>query len=107
MSHRLNESGVCWSGYGEIIAWESGWYTDYSPARTMEMWWESPGHHAIMMGEDYNAAGGAWDTAADGGHYSVMVFVTLCNEPRRSEGSDALRGRALQPRSGDGHQAGP
>ena len=69
---RLN-AGVCWSGFGEIIAWEN--YPDYSADRTMEMWWNSPPHHDIMMGEGYNAAGGAWDTAGDGGHYSVMVFV--------------------------------
>lgn len=75
--HRLNASGVCWSGFGEIIAWEAG-YPDYSYERTMRLWWRSPMHHDVMMGEAYNAAGGAWDRASDGGHYSVMVFVTLC-----------------------------
>ena len=84
VSRRLNQSGVCWSGYGEILAWESGWYSDYSAERMMEMWWESPTHHAIMMGEGYNAAGGAWDAAKDGGHYAVMVFVTLCTQPAAS-----------------------
>src|SRR5688572_20224922 len=77
VSRRLNQSGVCWSGYGEIIAWERG-YPDYSYERTMGMWWDSPTHHAVMMTPDYNAAGAAWDTASDGEHYSVMVFVTLC-----------------------------
>ena len=75
--NRLNRSGVCWSGFGEIIAWERG-YPDYSYERTMGLWWRSPMHHDVMMGEAYNAAGGAWDSALDGGHYSVMVFVTLC-----------------------------
>ena len=55
-------SGVCWCGFGEIIAWERG-YPDYSYGAHVELWWDSPGHHGIMMGEDYNAAGGAWDTA--------------------------------------------
>jgi len=77
VSRRLNQAGVCWSGYGEIIAWERG-YPDYSYERTMGMWWDSPTHHAVMMTPEYNAAGAAWDTASDGGHYSVMVFVTLC-----------------------------
>ncbi|HEY8179888.1 MAG TPA: CAP domain-containing protein [Candidatus Limnocylindria bacterium] len=75
---RLNDAGVCWSGFGEIIAWEN--YPDYSPDHALAMWWDSPPHHDIMLGDGYNAAGGAWDTAADGGHYSVMVFVTLCGQ---------------------------
>ena len=46
---------------------------------------ELAAHHDIMMGEGYNAAGGAWDTAGDGGHYSVMVFVTLCGQSVATE----------------------
>ena len=75
---RLDRSGVCWSGFGEIIAWESG-YSNYSYARTMSLWWDSPPHHEVMMDSAYNAAGGAWATADDGAHYSAMIFVTLCN----------------------------
>ena len=85
---RLNDSGVCWSGFGEIIAWEN--YPDYSPDRAMEMWWNSPRHRDIMMGESYNNAGGAWDTAGDGGHYSVMVFVTLCGQSIAAEPGSVL-----------------
>jgi uncharacterized protein YkwD len=77
VKRRLNRSGVCWSGFGEIIAWERG-YPDYSYDRVMSLWWNSPPHHEVMMGAGYNAAGAAWTTASDGGHYSVMVFVTLC-----------------------------
>ena len=83
VSQRLNASGVCWSGFGEVIAWEN--YPDYSADRVMEMWWNSPSHHDIMMGEGFNAAGGAWDAAGDGGHYSVMVFVTLCGQSVATE----------------------
>ncbi len=43
-----------------------------------------------MMGESYNAAGGAWDTAGDGGHYSVMVFVTLCGQSIAAEPGSVL-----------------
>jgi hypothetical protein len=78
LTDRLNAAGVCYAGYGEIIAWESG-YPDYSFDRTMDLWWHSDPHRAIMMGAAYNAAGGAWDTSDSGGHYSVMVFVTLCS----------------------------
>jgi uncharacterized protein YkwD len=88
VSRRLNDAGVCWSGFGEIIAWEN--YADYSADRVMEMWWDSPSHHDIMMGEGYNAAGGAWKTASDGGHYSVMVFVGLCGQSVASEPRSVL-----------------
>ncbi|HKO34782.1 MAG TPA: CAP domain-containing protein [Candidatus Limnocylindria bacterium] len=89
VSQRLNDSGVCWSAFGEIIAWEN--YPDYSADRVVRLWWDSDkGHHEIMMGEGYNAAGGAWDTAGDGGHYSVMVFVTLCGQSVAGEPGSVL-----------------
>lgn len=74
--NRMNSAGLCWTGFGEIIAWSRG--GDYSYDRTMSQWWNSPTHQAIMMGSSYNAAGGAWKQHADGGYYSVMVFVDLC-----------------------------
>jgi hypothetical protein len=43
-----------------------------------------------MMGQGYNAAGGGWRTAADGGHYSVMVFVTLCGDSVASPSAGVL-----------------
>jgi hypothetical protein len=89
VAQRLNGAGVCWSGLGEIIAWERG-YPDYDYDRTMQLWWNSPPHHDVMMGNGYNAAGGAWDTANDGGHYSVMVFVALCGDAVASPGASTL-----------------
>jgi len=77
VGQRLDRAGVCRSLVGEIIAWESG-NSHYSYDRTMNLWWDSPGHHAIIMTAAYNAAGGSWAAASDGGHYSVMVFVELC-----------------------------
>ncbi len=75
---RLRASGTCFTGYGEIIAWESG-HPSYDPARTIEQWWASPGHHAIMVG-DYNGAGGSHSTSGVTGRlYSVMIFVKLCS----------------------------
>lgn len=84
VTDRLNRAGTCWRGVGEIIAWERG-YPDYDPSRPVEAWWNSPTHHEIMMGEAYNAAGGAWKTAPDGAHYSVMVFVVLCGASTSAE----------------------
>src|SRR5262245_6626814 len=85
---RLNQSGVCWSGFGEIIAWDN--YPGYDYDFTVGLWWDSPLHHDVMMGESYNAAGAAWDTATSGGHYSVMVFVTLCGQSVAAEPGSLL-----------------
>lgn len=73
---RLGELGVCWTSVGEIIAWEKG-YPSYSYQRTIDAWWASPGHHAIMVG-NYNVAGGSWATSASGANLSAMVFVKTC-----------------------------
>jgi hypothetical protein len=77
VTHRLNQAGVCWQLVGEILAWERGW-PDYDYARTAHAWFESDTHRAIMLGDRYNAAGGAWRGTPDMQHYSVMVFVELC-----------------------------
>lgn len=85
---RLNDSGVCWSGFGEIIAWDNS--PTYNADFTVGMWWDSPMHHDVMMGENYNAAGAAWDTDTDGEHYSVMVFVALCGQSVTAEPGSVL-----------------
>ena len=72
---RFDSAGVCWTGFGEIIAYSTG---DYSYDHTVTQWWNSSPHKAIMMGESYNAAGGSWAPAASGRNYSVMIFATLC-----------------------------
>lgn len=74
---RLVRSGVCWTSFGEIIAWRSG--GDYSYEATITQWMNSDPHRHIMLSEDFNSAGGSWATASDGGHYSIMVFVKLCS----------------------------
>ncbi|MEA2652610.1 MAG: hypothetical protein QOI85_2331 [Chloroflexota bacterium] len=77
---RLRALGVCFTSFGEIIAWERG-YPTYDPTRTIDQWWASAGHHAIMAG-DYDAAGGSHQTSvASNKLYSVMVFVKLCSPP--------------------------
>ncbi len=82
VASRLKALGVCFTTYGEIIAWERG-YPTYDPARTIEQWWASPGHHDIMVG-NYNAAGGSHKTAASNKIYSAMIFVKLCAAPTSS-----------------------
>jgi hypothetical protein len=74
---RLGQLGVCWTGVGEIIAWEKG-YPTHSYQRTIDQWWASAGHHAIMVG-NYNVAGGSWSVSRTGATYSVMVFVKTCS----------------------------
>lgn len=84
---RLDSSGTCYTGYGEIIAWESG-YPTYDPARTMDQWWASQTHHDIIVG-DFNAASGSHTTSgATGRLYSVMIFVKLCSAPAPSAGGE-------------------
>jgi putative cell wall-binding protein/uncharacterized protein YkwD len=78
VASRLKALGVCYSTYGEIIAWESG-YPSYDPARTIRQWVKSPGHFAIMTG-DYTVAGGSHaKSAASGKTYSAMIFVKGCS----------------------------
>jgi Bacterial Ig-like domain len=74
---RLGQLGVCWTGVGEIIAWQSAGMAQ-SYQFTIDQWWASPGHHAIIVG-DYNVAAGSWSVSASGGTYSVMVFVKTCS----------------------------
>jgi uncharacterized protein YkwD len=73
---RLGQLGVCWSRVGEIIAYERG-YPTHSYERTMQQWWNSSGHRAIIVG-DFNAAGGSWSVGSSGATYSVMVFIKAC-----------------------------
>ncbi|HET9878939.1 MAG TPA: cell wall-binding repeat-containing protein [Candidatus Limnocylindria bacterium] len=87
---RLKAAGACFTGLGEIIAWEAG-YATYDPARTMASWWASPGHHAVIVG-DYNAAGGSHATAPSSGRiYSAMVWVKFCTPPPTGGDVDITR----------------
>jgi hypothetical protein len=90
VTHRLNEAGVCWKLVGEILAWERGW-PDYDYERTAQAWFDSDTHRAIMLGDRYNAAGGAWRGTPDMQHYSVMVFVELCGTTTSSVSVSTLK----------------
>lgn len=77
VASRLTQLGVCYRGYGEIIAYTSR--SDYDPSNAIERWWQSAGHNAIMVG-DYTHAGGSHARSTTTGYmYSVMVFVKLCD----------------------------
>ena len=76
IGRRLTALGVCYSTFGEIIAYTTR--HDYTPSNSIERWWVSEGHHAIMVG-NYNVAGGSHTrSAASGRMYSVMIFVKTC-----------------------------
>jgi hypothetical protein len=73
---RLAQLGVCWKGYGEIIAWHSGSSTpDFN--KFGQQWFNSTPHRTIMQGVSYNVAGGGVATSA-GRHYGTMIFVNTC-----------------------------
>jgi hypothetical protein len=95
VSNRLGQLGVCASGLGEIIAWQSGGPQSYQ--FTIDQWWASAGHHAIMVG-DYNVAGGSWSTASNGAIYSVMIFVKTCASTASANAAPTITARS--PASG-------
>lgn len=76
VANRLKALGVCYTGYGEIIAYTTR--SDYGPSNAIERWWVSSGHKAIMTGSYTHAGGSHARSTATGTMYSVMVFVKLC-----------------------------
>ena len=91
VASRLTQLGVCYTGYGEIIAYTTR--TDYTPSNAIERWWLSSGHHAIMVG-NYTHAGGSHTRSTETGRmYSVMVFVKLCASSTPPAGSDLVISR--------------
>ncbi|HET6379523.1 MAG TPA: cell wall-binding repeat-containing protein [candidate division Zixibacteria bacterium] len=92
VQRRLDELGVCYTGYGEIIYWERG-YGSFDPARAVEAWYTSTsGHREIMLG-DYDAASGSWArNSSSGGVFAVMVFVNVCGTvPTTTDPGEAVR----------------
>ena len=69
---RFAREGVCWRGFGEIVARNrDGGFASFG-----EQWWGSSLHKAQMLG-DYTHASGA--RVFDGERwYGVMIFVKLC-----------------------------
>lgn len=73
LRRRFDEEGICWRGFGEIVA--TNGTGDFSAFGTQ--WFNSTVHRNVMLG-DYTHASGSRETAG-GRWYGVMVFVKLCN----------------------------
>jgi hypothetical protein len=72
LQRRFAEEGICWRGFGEIVATNgSGDFSTFG-----SQWINSTAHRNIMLG-DYTHAGGSRESA-DGRWYGVMIFVKLC-----------------------------
>lgn len=71
---RLDQQNVCWSGFGEILAWNGSG----SAAAFVNQWMNSTTHRQILLGRDYTVAGGAWARGGDGHTYAVMLFMKPC-----------------------------
>ena len=69
---RLDQEGICWQGFGEILAWNGS--GDYSAFGTQ--WYNSTTHRNIMLG-DYTHAGGHREEV-NGRWYGTMIFVKIC-----------------------------
>ena len=93
VKRRFAEEGICWQGFGEIIAYNStGDYERYG-----QQWFNSQVHHDIMLG-DYTHAGGSREAGTDGRYYAVMIFVKLCGAapaPSPSTGFTDIGGSAF------------
>ena len=77
---RLDAAGVCYLNFGELVAWDAAG-TPYDARTTVEEWWASSDHHAVMVG-DFDAAGGSHSTSpVSGTTYAVMVFIQHCDGP--------------------------
>ena len=77
VANRLKQLGVCYTSYGEIIAYTTR--SDYTPSNSIERWWASDGHHAIMVGNYSHAGGSHARSTKTNRMYAVMVFVKRCS----------------------------
>jgi uncharacterized protein YkwD len=66
---RMRRTGYAPLYWGEIIAWAPG-----GADGAFDGWWNSPHHHDIMLGGQFNEMGGAWqhDPRSD---FSYFVFA--------------------------------
>ncbi|HEY8171039.1 MAG TPA: S-layer homology domain-containing protein [Candidatus Limnocylindria bacterium] len=82
LMQRFDEEGICWRGFGEIVA-RNG---DGDFASFGDQWWNSAPHKSVMLG-DYTHASGS-RAFADGRWYAVMIFVKLCDAAPSAPFSD-------------------
>lgn len=86
---RMDQLGICWTGFGEIIYWNSATSGGFDPQWAINAWMNSAPHKAIMLG-DFNAAAGSWSRSSKG-TYAVMVFVKMCSAPTSSDPGESVR----------------
>lgn len=72
LRRRFDEEGICWVGFGEIVATNGS--GDFSAFGTQ--WFNSTVHRNVMRG-DYTHASGSRESAG-GRWFGVMIFVKLC-----------------------------
>ena len=95
--NRLQQEGVCWSGFGEILAWNSSG----SASNFVDQWMHSDTHRDIMLGSGYTAAGGAWAEGADGHWYAAMLFLKPCAGSTVPQGTTSFSDTTTSPFAAD------
>lgn len=70
----LTAQHLTWYNAGEIIAWNN-WPIESTVAVTNSQWMGSPGHHAIIVGTDYNYVGVGLAVDATGKALWTGVFM--------------------------------
>ena len=71
---RFAQEGICWSGFGEILAWNGSGSAD----QFVQQWMNSTPHRTIMLG-GYTLAGGGVAQGGDGHWYAAMIFLKPCS----------------------------
>jgi hypothetical protein len=94
---RLEQEGVCWSGFGEILAWNGSG----SASNFVDQWMHSDTHRHIMLGSGYTAAGGAWAQGADGHWYAAMLFMKPCAGSTVPQGNTSFSDTGTSPFAAD------
>ena len=71
----LSGQGITWFKAGEIIAWNN-YPLDVTTSTANRQWMESPGHHDIVVGTDFNYVGvGLAVQASTGKKFWTAVFM--------------------------------
>lgn len=92
VQRRFDELGICWTGMGEIVAYNSsGEYERFG-----QQWFNSTPHREIMLG-DYTHAGGSRELGGDGRYYGVMIFAKLCGAATPASPSTGFTDIASSP----------
>ncbi len=81
----MTAAGYCYAVAGENIGWLRGG-SETAEARVHEMFLASPTHHAVLMGEDWNAMGVGSFSRPDGRTFYTVLFAKRCadEDARRS-----------------------